>query len=112
MTKEEKFTEIINRLGEKAKDFKPIHLSIIVIMGYLTTLEENGFISGGEVKVTTSGNDALSLCNEFDWTPTDSEIASFCKDMVEVNEIETILMMLLKMRDDKKSLLSSFKKNF
>ena len=110
MNKEEKFKAIIDRLGEIAKDFKPIHISVMVIMDYMNTLFKDGIINEGEVQITSVGTDAVSLCTEFDWKPTDAEIVSFCKDMVEEESLQPFVMMLINMRDDRENFLKNAKK--
>jgi hypothetical protein len=111
MTKEEKFTAIIERLGEPAKDFKPLHISVLVIMDYMTTMFKEGIINDGEVEITSIGNDVVALCNEFDWKPSDNDIVAFCSDMVDKEQLESFVIMLREMRDNQTTFLTNAKKN-
>lgn len=111
MTQEEKFKAIIDRLGPQASEFKPIHLSILIIMGYMEELFKDGVIHDGAVETTEIGKKAMALCQEFNWAPSDSDIVAFVKDMVEQSQWESFVIMLRQMRDNKEEFLKNAKKH-
>lgn len=111
MTREEKLQIIKDRLGKPAASFTPFHVSMLIIIGYLETLRVNGIIADGEVETTSIGKDALSICQEFDWKPSDPEIVSFCKDMVSSEQLTPFVIMLRQMRDNPTEFLENAKKH-
>lgn len=111
MTRDEKFKAIIGRLGESAIEFQPIHLSVLILMGYMEILFENGIIYEGTIEITPAGKQAMVLCQEFDWKPTDADVVTFCKEMVTSEQLESFVLMLRAMRDDRETFLENAKKH-
>ena len=111
MTKDEKFDIIVERLGDPAKNFNPIHLSVLILLEYMEILFKNGIILEGPVEVAPIGKQATAICQEFDWAPSDSDIVTFCKDMVNEGQVESFIMMLKSMRDDRETFLKNAKKH-
>lgn len=111
MTKPEKLKAITDRLGEKAKDFQSIHISVLIIMGWMEALFKAGVISEGPTEITETGQEVIALCDEFDWKPSDTEIVTFCKDMVQKEQLESFVLMLREMRDNQKQFLTNARKH-
>jgi len=111
MTKEEKFQAITEELGPDASQFQPIHLSVLILFGYMNTLFENGIIPEKPVEIHESGLNALKVCQKHKWQPSDLEIVRFCKDMVEEGSISTILLALRELRDNPDEYLEKAKKH-
>jgi hypothetical protein len=110
MTREEKFQVIVEQIGPAATTFQPIHLSVLTLFGYMNTLFENGIIPENPVEIHESGQNALKICQEHEWQPSDTEIVSFCKDMVGENSITTMLLSLKSLRDDPETYLENARK--
>ena len=110
MTQEEKFKEIVERIGPSAAQFQPVHLSVLILLGYMEELFNNGIIHEGPVEVSETGKEATAICQEFDWQPSDVDIVTFCKDLVLENQNAPFVMMLRAMRDDKETFLKNAKK--
>jgi hypothetical protein len=111
MTREDKVKAIVDRLGPQAAGFQSIHLSVLILMDYLTKMFKHGIISEGPVETTELGLKAVALCQEFDWKPTDAEIVTFCKDMVEKTQLESFVIMFRQMRDDQENFIENAKKH-
>ena len=73
MTTEEKYKAITEKLKNKNIDFDPIHISSMVVIGYLNDLAKLGLIET-EYKITEMGENVRAICEEFDWKPSDEEI--------------------------------------
>lgn len=76
--------------------------SWIVFVGYLDYLVEHGIITQGQYMISPKGKNLLSVCAEFDWKPSDLEIAAFVNYLFndeEENKIK-IIDMLMNLRDN------------
>lgn len=111
MTREDKFKIIVNKLGDAAAEFKPIHLSVLILMGYMETMFKNGIIHEGPIETTEMGKRALALCDEYKWTPSNSEIVEFCQNMMDKSQLEAFVIMLQQMRDNQEKFLENAKKH-
>jgi hypothetical protein len=71
--------------------------SWIVFMGYLDYLIENGIITQGQYMMSSKGKDLLSVCDEFEWKPSDFELAAYVNHLFsesEDNKVKIIDMMM------------------
>lgn len=110
MNRDEKYKNIIAKINIP-ETLTQTHLSILMIVDYMRILFANGIINDEPVKIQEGGSRAIAICNEFEWEPTDEEIASFCRDMVEEAEITVMFTMLKCLRDDKDKFLENAKKH-
>jgi hypothetical protein len=99
MTQEDKFKGIIERLKEKGTDIDPKHVSAMVIIGYLDDLSKLGLIESA-FTVNPSGHIVRSICDEFEWHPSDEEIKEFVISMVDEPERAPLAYMIHRYRDD------------
>jgi hypothetical protein len=111
MTREDKFKIIVDKLGDAAAEFQSIHLSVLILMGYMETLFKNGIIHESPVETTEIGKQALTLCDEYNWNPSDTEIVEFCQNMVDKSQLESFVIMLREMRDNQEKFLENAKKH-
>jgi hypothetical protein len=111
MTQEEKFTTIVAELGDSAKEFAPLHLSLLIIFDYMDILFANGIIAERPVEIEEQGKAAAEVCRKHEWEVSDADIVAFCRDMVNKDQIESFLMMLRAMRDDQEKFLEHAKKH-
>lgn len=109
MTREEKFTAIIERLKEKGVDFDPSHISVMVIIGYMDDLAKKGLVESA-FEFSDAGRRVRAICEEFDWKPDDNEIRSFVMEMVEQPERVPFAYMIRRYRDDRENFLLEFEK--
>jgi len=109
MTNSEKYTAIVERLKKENTSIEEAHVSAMVISGYLDDLGKAGIIESA-FAMTPVGNVVRAICEEFDWKPTDDEIAAFVSEMVGPKEQVPFLFILKKYRDDRNGLLLEFKK--
>jgi len=110
MTRDEKFTAIVERLKIAGDDFDPAHISAMVIVGYLDDMSKAGLIES-EYSTTESGRSARAICEEFDWKPSDIELLAFVNGMVDAPERSAFMFLLKKYRDDRQGLLEEFEKS-
>jgi len=110
MTNDKKFKTIIERLKIEEANLEPIHISAMVITGYLDDLAKAGLIESAWT-VTKSGENIRAVCEEFDWKPSDKDIFAFVSGMVEEKERAAFMLILKKYRDDRAGLLEEFKKS-
>jgi hypothetical protein len=109
MTNDEKFNAIIDRMKSFGIDLDPSHVSAMVIIGYLTNLTELGLIQT-EFKITPLGKNVQSICEEFDWKPSNDDIKAFVMEMAEDTDRAPMMFMILKYRDDREGLIEEVKK--
>lgn len=107
MTQEDKFKGILERLKEKGTDFDPKHISAMVIIGYLDDLQKLGLIQSA-FTVNPSGYVIRSVCDEFEWQPSDEDIKEFVIGMVEAQERAPFAYMIKRYRDDREKFLAEF----
>jgi hypothetical protein len=107
MTNEEKLNYILSRLGLLEKELSGDHISMLMIAGYIKRMKDKKIISEGQVDVTGLGENAIALCEEVDWKPSDKNIVDFCKEMVEPEDKEVFVLMLRSMRDNQEEFLKS-----
>ena len=112
MTQKEKFKAIAERLSvnEDYKNLDPMHISMMVIIGYLNDMSKMGLIEQ-PYDITPLGKNIQAICEEFDWKPSDKEIVSFVMEMVNESERMVFVYMLGKYRDDRESVVKRFKKS-
>jgi hypothetical protein len=108
MTKPEKIKAILARLKKENADIAEAHISAMVITGYLDDLAQAGIIESA-FAMTPVGRSVRSICEEFDWKPTDEDLIAFVSNMVGPEERVGFLFMLKKYRDDRTGLLTEFK---
>jgi hypothetical protein len=104
MTKDEKYKAIVERAGVKDWCNDPTFISVMVIVHYLDQLKEYGLIDAAYV-MTDAGNRIVAVCEEFDWKPSNDDIAKFADEMVDAPERAAIEYMIRRYRDDKDGLL-------
>lgn len=109
MTDEEKFKAIVARasLGGWADD--PMIISVMVIVYYLDQLKTLGIIDS-VFKLTDTGKRVASICEEFDWKPSDDDITKFVNEMVDEEFRPSMERMIRRYRDDKNSLIEDVNK--
>jgi hypothetical protein len=107
MTQEDKFKGILERLKEKGTDIDPKHVSAMVIIGYLDDLSKLGLIESAW-NMQPSGLIVRSVCDEFEWTPSDEEIKEFVIEFVEAQERAPFAYMIKRYRDDREKFLAEF----
>ncbi len=109
MTRDEKFTAIIERLNTAGDKFDPTHISAMVIVGYLDDMSKIGLVESA-YHTTESGKSVRAICEEFDWKPSDSELLEFVNGMIEAPERLAFMFLLKKYRDDREGLMEEFEK--
>lgn len=109
MTTEQKYKAIMERLGKMGEGLTPEFLSTFVILGYMDMLEKHGMIAGS-YSVTPLGQNVLALCSEFEWYPTDKDIADFVNEMVNPEDRIPVTTMLLRGRDSLPEFLEEIKR--
>lgn len=107
MKRDEKFKAIIERIKAEGHDFEPMHISAMVITGYLTSLSEKKIIESGYL-TTPIGKMIVAICEEFDWQPSDEELVDFINGMIDMNERPAFLYLLKRYRDDRQGLIQEF----
>lgn len=110
MDREEQFKQIVERLSVQNADFQPIHLSVLMLMGDLDTMFQNGIIHENPTTISPSGLNAIAVAKELGWSPSDSEIATFCKEMCTKDQAGPFMMMLREMRDDPEAFIEKARK--
>lgn len=111
MTNEEKLEAIRDRLPKEMVDenFSPEFLSIMTIYNYLDRFHKEGLIISPSM-VTPKGKIFASICEEFDWQPSNQIIAMFVNEQIDESEREAIADMLINFRDDREKFLKLVKK--
>jgi len=109
MTNEEKFTAIIERLKMNGQEFDSAHISTMVIIGYMNELAELGLIETA-FTMTSAGKNVNSVCQEFDWKPSDQEIKDFVMAMVDEQDRHGFIFILQKYRDNKQRFMDEYNK--
>lgn len=109
MTKEEKFTAIVERLKKDDIKFDPAHLSAMSIIGYLEDLANHKLIESA-FTLSPSGKNVAAICEEFEWQPSDKEIIEFVVGMVEEKERPGIAYIIKQYRDDRTGLMEELQK--
>ena len=110
MTKDEKFKAIIERMKAESLAFDPMHISCMVIVGYLDDLSKKGLVESA-YSMTSNGNKIRAICEEFDWKPSDDEIKEFVMGMVESPDRPAFMFLIKKYRDDREGLLEEYEKS-
>lgn len=100
MTRKEKFIAIKERLPEVGELTTELHFSVMVIIGYLSELNQLGIIDA-QMETTASGENFKSILTEFEWVPLDEEIEAFTAEMLEYHNREAFKKMLIAYRDNK-----------
>ncbi len=100
MTEEEKLDAIYLRWPGEDKLKDPNYLSFTVITNYMNILMEHGIIHGEVFQISEKGKDFASVCNEFDWKPSDDMIASFVSQFIRKKDQIKIGRLLMTLRDD------------
>jgi len=104
MTQEEKLNAIRNRAGEYGETMDPLHLSLMMVMGYMNALQELNLITT-PFELPEKGKIFLSICEEFDWLPSDQEIDMFLKELVPGDIHTEIYGLICLYRDKREELL-------
>lgn len=104
MTQDEKLKAIIDRIEKSKIEFKPEHISAMVLIGYLEDLAKLGIIES-VYTISPVGESVRAICDEFDWKPSDKELFDFAMGMVEKKERAPFIYLIRKYRDDREGLL-------
>jgi len=99
MTKREKLKEITSRLKEINVEIDTDMISCLVISKYCADFMKKNIIEG-ELIVSENGLKVVSLCEEFDWKPTNKEIKEYVDGLVSTEDNEKLIEMLIEYRDD------------
>lgn len=103
MNTQEKFDAIMERLhapeGATMEDIKPKNLTFMVLMGYMDILNKMGMVANTH-GITDNGKKFISMCEEFDWKPTDDEILSFVEELIPPDQRSAIFYFLSQLRDN------------
>lgn len=103
----EKLKAIMERLkapeGASKSDIGPQNLSFMLIMQYMDALSKLGLVDGTH-GITQHGKDFISVCEEFDWKPTDEELLSFVEEMIPPQDRPAIFYFLTQQRDNPEGL--------
>lgn len=109
MTDKQKFKAIVERLKADGWCDDPDYISIMMIIHYLDQLQEHGLVTCA-FNMTEAGKRVASICEEFDWKPSDKDIAKFVNEMVENDSKDGFFYMIKRFRDDREKLLEEVKK--
>lgn len=109
MTNDEKFNAIIERLSPIGRGLDSDHISMMVIMGYMDFLQKNGLIQS-ECRITQMGKDAVAICDEFDWKPSDKDVDMFINSMLEPPQRAAIRFFIMQLRDNREEFVATMKK--
>lgn len=110
MTTDEKLKAIIDRVPVLHKDDDAQYISMLVITHYMTVLRRLGLVIGS-YEVTPLGEAVVAVCEEFDWKPTDEDIALFMEATVVADEDKGAFTHFVKQyRDNREELLEKIKK--
>jgi hypothetical protein len=110
MTRDEQFKAIIEKIGPVAASFQPIHLSVLIMTEYMDALFNVGVLFEKPIAIEESGKKALEICKEMGWYPSDSDIVAFCKELIPSKEVETFVLVLKEMRDNRDAYLEKARK--
>ena len=109
MTDKKKFDAIVKRIRAEGWLDDPNYISVIVIVGYLDKLEEAGLVTN-VFNLSPAGKKIISICEEFDWKPSDAEIQVFVNEMVESSSKSEFVFILKQFRDNYNGLTEKLKK--
>ena len=109
MTREEQFKDICDKIGPSAASFQPIHLTVMILAGYMDDLFNVGLLFEKPISINPSGKEALEICKEMKWVPSDPEIVDFCKELIPTDQVKQFVIVLRAMRDDKDAYLEKAK---
>jgi hypothetical protein len=110
MTREQKFTAIVDRVKIEGWCNDPMAISIMVIISYLSELQKLGLIDV-PYSMTDTGRSVAAICHEFEWTPSDEDILNFVVDLVDEPDRAGIMLIIQRYRDNKETLLEDIKKS-
>jgi hypothetical protein len=105
MNKEEKFAQIQKFAG--AKNIPEMTTaSVLMIINYLDELQKRGVIKY-PFQIPPRGRRVTAICEEYDWKPTDDEIAEFVMTFVSDDELlEPMAYFITRMRDEREEFLA------
>lgn len=109
MTKEEKRKAIIQRIPVLDDTFTDQHISFILILAYLEELAKMGIVGGGKIHLSNMGANAVAVCEEFDWKPTNEDIELFLSAQSEPECIEMLRFFITEYRDNRDKVVESVK---
>ena len=107
MTNEEKIKAIIERVNLKYQSLSAEMIPVMVIISYIDKLSKKKVIDttfDTTFEITESGEFVSTICEEFDWKPSDSDIVDFVVAMVEESEREIFAVLIQRYRDDRDGL--------
>ena len=99
MTKKEKLEAITIRLKEINVDIDVNMISCLVISKYFSDFQKKDLI-GGELVMSDSGLRVVSICEEFEFHPTDKEIKEYIDELVSSDDNNKLIEMLIDYRDN------------
>jgi len=109
MTREEKFAAIVERVPI-LDGLTDSELAVFVIASYMDSLYKEGVISYVPVEITERGKMAVSLCEEFDFNPTDAELDFFITGLTCPADWDLMKSILVQYRDDREAFLTKIRK--
>jgi len=110
MTIDETVKAILERLKLEGVFEEPTQtISVMMIIHYLDQIQKLGLVECA-FNMTPMGTKIAAVCEEFDWQPSDEDIARFVTEMVEEEDREGFAYMIQKYRDDREGLLEDIKK--
>jgi len=110
MTKNQKYKQIIDRLKQQNIEFDEGMLSCLIITSYLSKFQELNLLEGS-VSITNMGRAVTSVCQEFDWQPSNQEITECVNVLVETNDNEKLIELLILYRDNPEQFLENYNKS-
>lgn len=110
MSNEEKFKAIIDRLKMHGWFDTPEFISVFMIIHYMQQLQQKGVIECA-FTITDSGKNIISVCEEFDWKPSDNDIYKFVNEMIDESDRLPFIYLIKQYRDNKDSLLKEIDDN-
>ena len=100
----------MDRMKMEKGEITPMHLSIMMILCYLSDLDKMGVVKT-PYPLTSVGENFRSVCEEFEWIPDNDEITQFVKEMIDDPELKApFLHFITRYRDDKEGLQRDVKK--
>lgn len=110
MTTEEKTKAILERIKcEGVFDEPEQTVSVMVIIHYLDQLSKLGLVECA-FNMTEMGGKVASICEEFDWQPSDEDVLRFVNEMMEEPDRAAFAYMIKRYRDDREGLLEEIRK--
>jgi sulfur relay (sulfurtransferase) DsrC/TusE family protein len=97
MTRQEKFEAICQRLKSDVFS-EPEAVSMFLLAHHMWKLDKQGYVTAPH-KITTSGENVVALCEEFDWEIEDSEILEYCKEFMIPDQVLPVFNLLKKICD-------------